>query len=172
MPAAKSSSHFTQKGARSPLIGALLRLPLEAVWERVLERLHGAGFDDLDPAHMKVLQFPGPDGDRPTELAVRLRVTKQALNYLLGQLEELGYLERVPDPDDARARRIRVTARGDAAIEVVRAAVREVEREWERALGNDRFAELRALLMELAAQTGAGLADAGAADAGAAGGGR
>ena len=81
-----------------PLIGALLRIPWEATQRRMLERLHERGFDDLDAAHLNVFQYPGPQGARPTELAARLRISKQALNYLLGELERLGYLERRPTP--------------------------------------------------------------------------
>jgi len=86
---------------------------------------------------------------RPSDLAVRMRVTKQALNYLLGDLERLGYLERRPDPNDRRARRIALTDRGRALIPVIRNAVVETEREWAAALGEDRFAQLRELLLEL-----------------------
>ena len=78
-----------------------------------------------------------------------MRVTKQALNYLLGDLERHQYSERRPDPDDRRARRIAMTDRGRALIPVIRDAVAEAEREWEAALGADRFARLRELLVEL-----------------------
>ena len=115
----------------------------------MLERLHERGFDDLDAAHLNVLQYPGPQGLRPSELAARLRVSKQALNYLLGDLERWGYIERRPDPDDLRSRRIALTRRGVAAGHVIREAVRDTEREWSRRLGAKRFAELRALLVEL-----------------------
>ena len=80
----------------------------------MLERLHEHGFDDLAPAHLIVLQYPGPDGMRPSDLAVRLGMSKQALNYLLGELERFGYIERRPDPDDMRSKRIAMTRRGDA----------------------------------------------------------
>jgi DNA-binding MarR family transcriptional regulator len=152
MTVVDSSSDFTKRADRTPLIGALLRMPWEAVRRRMLERLHAGGFDDLEPPHLNVLQYPGPDGTRPSELAARLRMSKQALNYLLGQLERLGYIERRADPDDLRSKRIHVTVRGDSAIEVIRDAVREIEREWERALGAERFALLRGLLAELASQ--------------------
>jgi DNA-binding MarR family transcriptional regulator len=132
-----------------PLIGALLRRQWEVVRDRMLERLHERGFDDLALQHVAVLQWPGPDGARPSELAARLRMTKQALNYLLGDLERLGYLERRPDPDDRRSRRIVVTAHGLEAMRVMRAAVRAVERDWERELGKRGFAELRDLLARL-----------------------
>jgi DNA-binding MarR family transcriptional regulator len=145
-----SSSRFTtSEPFGPPLIGALLRMPWEAVQRRMLERLHEHGFDDLDAAHMNVFQYPGPQGAKPSELASRLRVSKQALNYLLGELERLGYLERHPDPDDLRAKRVALTRRGTSAIEVIRDAVAELETEWGRKLGSKRFANLRALLQEL-----------------------
>ena len=149
-----SSSHFTKEAAEEqpfgpPLIGALLRLPWEAVQRRMLERLHERGFDDLDAAHLNVFQYPGPQGARPSELAARLRISKQALNYLLGELERLGYLERRPDPDDRRSRRVVLTDRGTSAIGVIRDAVGEVEAAWTRQLGPERFAQLRGLLLEV-----------------------
>jgi DNA-binding MarR family transcriptional regulator len=115
----------------------------------MLERLHERGFDDLVSAHLAVMQYPGPQDMRPSELAARLRTSKQALNYLLGELERLGYLERRPDPDDRRSKRIAVTERGRAVAAVIRDAVGEMEEEWSERLGPERFAELRALLLEL-----------------------
>jgi DNA-binding MarR family transcriptional regulator len=132
-----------------PLIGALLRLPWEAVQRRMLERLHERGFDDLDAAHLNVFQFPGPQGTRPSELAARLRISKQALNYLLGELERLEYLERRPDPDDLRSKRVAITPRGVSAIGVIREAVGEVETGWAQQLGPKRFAQLRSILLDL-----------------------
>jgi DNA-binding MarR family transcriptional regulator len=149
-----SSSDFTDPPADGvpfgpPLIGALLRTPWQAVQRRMLERLHQHGFDDLDAAHLTVFQYPGPHGSRPSELAAKLRVSKQALNYLLGQLERVGYLERRPDPDDLRSKRVALTPRGVAAIRVIREAVAEMETVWSRQLGPERFAQLRDLLLEL-----------------------
>lgn len=149
-----SSSPFTTSagvGSRvgPPLIGALLRMPYELVRERMLEHLHEHGFDDLDAPHLNVLQYPGPDGARPSDLAARLRISKQALNYLLGQLERLGYLERVADDADLRSRRIALTTRGQEALRVIRDAVAEVEAAWSEQLGAERFTQLRALLHEL-----------------------
>jgi DNA-binding MarR family transcriptional regulator len=74
---------------------------------------------------------------------------RQALNYLLGELERLGYLERRPDPDDLRSKRIALTPRGSSAIRVIRDAVSEMETRWTRQLGPKRFAQLRGLLLEL-----------------------
>src|SRR6478672_3733769 len=102
-----SSSRFTEgQPVGPPLIGALLRFPWETVQRHMLERLHERGFDDLDAAHLNVFQYPGPQGARPSDLAARLRMTKQALNYLLGELERRGYLERRADADDLRSKRV------------------------------------------------------------------
>jgi DNA-binding MarR family transcriptional regulator len=144
-----SSSNFTTVAFGPPLIGALLRMPWEAVQRRMLELLHERGFDDLDAAHLNVFQYPGPQGARPSELAAQLRISKQALNYLLGELERLGYLERRPDPDDLRSKRIVLTPRGTSAILVIRDAVAEMETAWSKRLGPKRFAQLRRLLVEL-----------------------
>lgn len=150
----RSSSSFTKdsQGGQPfgpPLIGALLRMPWEEVQRRMLKALHKQGFQDLDAAHLNVFRYPGPQGARPSELAARLRVSKQALNYLLGEIESLGYLERRPDPDDRRSKRIALTPRGTSAIHVIREAVREVEVAWAQELGAKRFAQLRRLLIDL-----------------------
>jgi len=149
-----SSSRFTKTAPDTqpfgpPLIGALLRIPWEAVQQHMLQRLHERGFDDLEAAHLNVFQYPGPQGARPTELATRLRISKQALNYLLGELERLDYLERRPDPDDMRSKRVALTRRGTSAIRVIREAVHDLETAWARQLGPKRFDQLRRLLLEL-----------------------
>jgi DNA-binding MarR family transcriptional regulator len=116
---------------------------------RMLERLHQSGFDDLDAPHLNVLQYPGPQGMRPSDLAAELNMSKQALNYLLGELERRGYLERDAHPDDMRAKRILLTRRGRSAVKVIREAVGDTERDWAEQLGPMRFDQLRALLVEL-----------------------
>ena len=147
----KKSSRFTKSPAQppEPLIGALLRIPYEAVREHILDRLHAAGFDDIDQAHFNVLQYPGPHGRRPSEVTAHARVSKQAMNYLLNQLEERGYFERRPDPDDARSKRIVLTRRGEAVRQAIRDAVSELEAEWATLLGPRRFTTLKQLLREL-----------------------
>ena len=148
-----SSSDFTTSGSTQPpgppLIGALLRMALETVQKEMLEALHAGGFDDLEPHHLTVLQYPGPHGLRPSDLAARLKISKQALNYKLGELERLGYLERLPDPDDLRFRRIALTERGRSIVPVIRAAVEATEREWARILGGDQLDRLRSTLLQL-----------------------
>jgi DNA-binding MarR family transcriptional regulator len=131
------------------LIGALLRIPYEAVRDRMLSGLHERGYTDLVAAHLNLLLWPGPENQRPSELAIHTRMSKQALNYLLGQLEQLGYLTRRDDDTDQRSKRIHLTPRGQAAIRAIREIVHEVEAEWEQQLGPRKFAQLRDILMEL-----------------------
>ena len=132
-----------------PLIGALLRMPGDTVRARMLGALHERGFTDIVPAHLMLLRWPGPQGRRPSELAAESQMTKQAANYLLGQLEALGYLERRRDPDDQRSRRVHLTPRGRRVAETMREAVTELEAEWRTLLGHDDFERLRGLLMRL-----------------------
>jgi DNA-binding MarR family transcriptional regulator len=147
------SSGFTQPDAEPapppPLIGALLRVPWETVRERMLSGLHDRGFTDLVAAHVDVWRYPGPENQRPLDLAIQTRMTKQALNYLLGQLEQLGYLTRETDRNDQRSKRVRLTARGKAATRAIYEIVQEVETEWEQRLGPRKFRQLRRLLTEL-----------------------
>ena len=133
----------------TPLLGALMRMPVDAIRERMLAALHDQGFDDLIPAHLIVLRWPGPDGLRPVEIAAQSGMSKQALNYLLGQLEETGYLERVDDPDDRRSKRVRMTKRGWAAGQVMRATVGEIEQEFVDAHGKEELESLLAHLKDL-----------------------
>jgi DNA-binding MarR family transcriptional regulator len=148
------SSGFTQPGSEGftpppPLIGALLRVPFETVRDRMLASLHERGFTDLVAAHLDVFQYPGPENQRPLQLATQTRMSKQALNYLLGQLEHLGYLTREPDDSDQRSKRVRLTAKGHAAIKAIREIVQDLEHEWEQQLGPRKFAQLRNLLTQL-----------------------
>jgi len=147
------SSDFTQTDVAPvpppPLIGALLRVPWETVRERMLAGLHERGFTDLVAAHVDVWRYPGPENQRPVELAIQTRMTKQALNYLLGQLEQLGYLTRETDRNDQRSKRIRLTPRGHAATTAIYEIIQEVEAEWEQQLGPRKFGQLRRLLTQL-----------------------
>ncbi len=152
------SSDFTQPFAETnpaapPLIGALLRIPFETVRDRMLTGLHERGYTDLIAAHLNVLQYPGPENVRPSEPATRTRMSKQALNYLLRQLEQLGCLTRKEDDSDQRSKRIHLTRKGHAAITAIREIVQEVEADLERQLGARQFAQLRELLAQLQAIT-------------------
>jgi DNA-binding MarR family transcriptional regulator len=132
-----------------PLIGALLRAPLDTIRARMIDALHVAGFTDVVPAHFAVFRYPPPDGRRPSDAAADAGMTRQAMGYLLGQLEELGYLTRDDDPADQRSKRIHLTERGYAAAHTIRQAVREIEAELEAELGLEEYTQLRRLLVKL-----------------------
>src|SRR5215216_2943849 len=132
-----------------PLIGALVRRPTEAVHLRILREANEAGFADLVPAHLAVLRYPGPNGRRPSEMAADVGMTKQAMNYLLGQLEQLGYVARHDDPDDQRSKRVHLTERGEDLRRAIRRSVMEVEEELEEELGAAAYGQLRKLLVRL-----------------------
>jgi len=131
------------------LIGALLRVPAQAIQRRIITELNAAGFEELRVPHMAVLQFPGPDGVRPGLLAERAGMSKQAMNQLLRSLEGCGYLVRSDAPDEGRARIVRFTKRGRAAYAKAHDILRDIEREWSTVLGPKRFAELKELLLRV-----------------------
>jgi DNA-binding MarR family transcriptional regulator len=131
------------------LIGALLRVPAQAIHRRIIRELNAAGFRELRMPHMAVLQFPGPDGVRPGVLAERAGMSKQAMNQLLRSLEALGYLARSDAPDEARARIVRLTKRGRAAWVKIHEILRDIEREWSTELGAKPFIELKELLLRV-----------------------
>ena len=131
------------------LIGALLRVPAQAIHRRIINELNAAGFEELRVPHMAVLQFPGPDGVRPGTLAERAGMSKQAMNQLLRSLEALGYIARADAPDEGRARIVRLTKRGRAAYAKVHDILRDIEREWSAELGPRQFADLKALLQRV-----------------------
>jgi DNA-binding MarR family transcriptional regulator len=124
-------------------------MPVDVVRARMLATLHEHGFTDIVAAHLVLLRWPGPPGRRPSEIAAESEMSKQAVNYLLGQLETLGYLERHPDPDDHRSRQVHLTPRGRDVATTMRRAVSEIETEWTTLLGHDDFEQLRTLLTRL-----------------------
>ena len=129
--------------------GLLLYIPYRWLENRVVEALARAGFTDITVAQMKIMQRIGADGTRLTELAEQAQVTKQTAGFLVDQLAKSGWVERVPDPSDKRARLVRVAARGKEALPVAAAAVAEVEAEWTSHLGKQRMAQLRSILGDL-----------------------
>ena len=129
------------------LIGALLSVPAQTIHRRIIRELNAAGFDELRLPHMAALQFPGPDGVRPSILAERAGISKQALNQLLRSLEGFDYIVRSDVVGDGNARMVRLTKRGRAAYSKIIDILRDIERDWSNELGPNRFAQLKGLLM-------------------------
>lgn len=143
MPSERSDS------APGPYLGALLRTAWERAVQQITADLVDSGFDDLGPAHLRVFWYPGPDGARPSDLASRMSITKQSVNDLVGHLEAAGYLVREPDPDDGRARVLRLTAKGRRLQSVVDETARRFEERVSAALGARRTEQLRASLKQV-----------------------
>jgi DNA-binding MarR family transcriptional regulator len=134
---------------KNMLIGALLRVPAEAIHRRIIRELNEAGFKGLSLAHMAVFRYPSPDGVRPSVLAERAGMSKQAMNRLLGTLEDLGYLQRSDAPDEGRARLVHFTKHGHAAYAKAIDVLHDIEREWNAELGPKDFAKLKDLLFRV-----------------------
>ena len=143
---------MTQAGEEDRrMIGALLRIPREAALRQVVAGLAAADFGDVRPAHFTVFQHIPPEGIRLTALADAALMTKQSMGYLVDDLEALGYVERVPDPTDRRAKVVRLTARGRAVEETVRKVIWQIEADWAARLGQEEYQHLTRLLRALIA---------------------
>jgi DNA-binding MarR family transcriptional regulator len=112
-------------------------------------RSAAAGFGDTTAAQGRVFARIDPDGTRLTNLAERALITKQTAGFLVDQLERAGYVRRVPDPRDARARLVQIAERGRAAVEVARQTEAKVEAEWTAHLGEEATTQLRHALARL-----------------------
>jgi len=117
--------------------------------ELVSEGLSARGFGDIRPAHGALAQHIGDRGSRITDLAQLAQVTKPTVVYLVNELGRLGYVERIPDPADGRAKLVRLTERGRRAQQAARELVAQIEEDWTRALGRQDFDSLRTLLERL-----------------------
>ena len=143
---------MTQAGEEDRrMIGALLRIPREAALRQVVAGLAAADFGDVRPAHFTVFQHIPPQGIRLTALADAALMTKQSMGYLVDDLEALGYVERVPDPTDRRAKVVRLTARGQTVEETVRTVIGQIEADWAARLGQEEYQHLTRLLRALIA---------------------
>lgn len=128
-----------------PYLGAMLRL----CWQRTRAHMHAAvradGFTDLQEAHFAAFSYPLPNGVRPSDFARQLRMSRQAANYLVGQMEVLGYLERRAGPNGERSL-IYLTARGSKVADVIYASLRDLQTQWAEEVGHKRFREFMEVL--------------------------
>ena len=127
-------------------LGLLCFIGARAVETRVLAALAAAGFDDITPAQGRVAARLGPSGTRIGDLAEQALVTKQTATATVDRLERAGYVRRVQDPTDARARLVVIAERGEEAIKVARVAEAEIEAEWVAHLGARAARQLREAL--------------------------
>jgi DNA-binding MarR family transcriptional regulator len=145
------SSRLPKTSARAAPenLAILLREPFRAGTDVLHRRFAERGHPEIRPPHGDVMQFLDDDGTRVSVLAERARITKQSMAELVAHLERLGYVERVPDPSDRRAKLVRATQRGKQLYAIAREVVAEIEAEWTRRLGKAKMRQLRELLEEL-----------------------
>lgn len=134
--------------AEVPNVGVLMFVAYREMERRAFVALQEAGFE-ITMAQARLAARLTPDGMRLTRLAESARVTKQTAGVLVDQLEQHGYVERVPDPTDARARLIRAAPRGQAMVDVANRATSQVLAEWGAHLGDDEMRHLHATLTRL-----------------------
>lgn len=133
-------------------LGILLREPFRIGSELLHEHFAASGHPDVRPPHGNVFQYLDADGTRVSVLAQRAQITKQSMAELVAHLERNGYVERVPDPSDRRARLVRATSRGREVYAIARTFVAELEEQWAERLGKAKMQQLRRLLEELNAR--------------------
>lgn len=138
---------------QDPGLGVLLFVANRCLEQRAQDAVEAAGITDLTPAQAKVASRIGPHGTRVSDLAAQARITKQSAAFLVEQLEANGYVERVPDPSDGRARLVRLTPKADGAIAAAGAEVERVLAEWADHLGAERLRRLHETLLDLRAIT-------------------
>ena len=134
--------------APQPNLGVLLFLPYRHMEQRILEAVAAAGHPITLP-QARLFQRVDREGSRLTRLAESAQVSKQAAKFLVDQLEGAGYVERVPDPTDGRARLIRATQRGREVIALAGTVQRDIEQEWRDHLGEPATDELERILVRL-----------------------
>ena len=135
----------------APMI-RLLGLAFDQFSEELSERVAAAGYPDIRPGHGCVFgNIDAESGSRLTDLAERANMTKQSVGEVTSDLEERGYIERVPDPSDGRAKIIRLTPQGREAYRIGRELIDGLERDWAERYGEERVTALREALEAVAA---------------------
>jgi DNA-binding MarR family transcriptional regulator len=142
-------SSASRKAARIPLTG-LLDVALEAMLAEFRVELEASEFTDIRPTHGCVFRFVKGEGMRLTRLAELASMTKQSVGEIVDDLVDRGYVKRVPDPGDRRAKLICLTERGDAAQRRGFGLFAEVEKRWMERYGREKIAQLRETLEEIA----------------------
>jgi DNA-binding MarR family transcriptional regulator len=135
--------------SRPQNLGLLLREPFRIGSEELHRRIAERGHPEIRAPHGDVFGFLDDGGTQVSELARRAQITKQSMAELVAHLERHGYVERVPDPGDRRAKLVRATARGREVYASAREVIAEIEREWTALLGARNMRRLRELLQQL-----------------------
>jgi len=130
----------------------LMRLLQQHYAQLVDAALRGAGFGDIRQGNAKVFPFVPEEGISVGEIAVLAGVRKQTMAEAVDQLVRAGYLERRPNPHDARSRLIFLTERGKAARPIAVTAGDRVEEHWAELTSPEEIESLRSRLLHLVQQ--------------------
>ena len=141
----RSENHGAEDGRVAPL-PTLLARARDITIEMLHRRLDDEGFEGIRYRHGSVFRFIDPAGSRLTALAARSGLTKQAIGEVVDELERLGYVERTADPNDRRAKIIRLTERGAEAQNGAARILGDVEQQWAQHLGQEQIDMLRRTL--------------------------
>jgi DNA-binding MarR family transcriptional regulator len=142
----RGSSHTTD---RRENIGRLLLRAQRDFDAELNARLREQGYPDVRLAHSALFAHIDSGGTRSSELAERAGMTKQGMGQLVADLEKKGYVERVEDPADGRAKLVRLTKKGRRHVLDAREIIGEIEEAYARRLGDGRLEMLRAILKDL-----------------------
>ena len=137
------------EGSQEPGLAVLLFIANRALEQRATDAVAAAGYTDITLAQARIAARIGPHGTRVSDLAAQARVTKQSAAFLVEQLETAGYVERVPDPSDGRARLVRLTERSSGMAQAANAEVDRVLAEWADHVGADRLQLVHDVLRDL-----------------------
>lgn len=136
------------KSPALPSLGVLLFIPYRQMEQRILDALAAAGCR-ISLAQARLFQRVDQEGSRLSRLAEAAQLSKQAAGFLVDQLERGGYVERIPDPRDGRARLVTITKRGREVIAIAALEQARVEAEWTEHLGPEAVAQLSETLVRL-----------------------
>ena len=134
---------------KSPSTATLLFQAFQGLIDQLVADLHKAGYKEIRSAHSRVFEHLPAKGARVARMAEAAQMTQQSMTELVDYLEELGYVERLPDPSDRRAKIVRLTETGTKLSAAGRDAMRKIDASWEARLGKERLHDMRLALAEV-----------------------
>lgn len=124
-------------------IGFLLRNAYDHLNKQLYSQLDEAGFPDIRPSHSAVFRSIQVGGSRASWLAEKAGMTKQSMAYLIDSLQKLGYVTSQTDPADRRAQLVKLTTKGESAMQTLMSLSMKIESEWAQQFGESEFAHMR-----------------------------
>ena len=133
----------------TPSTANLLLQAFQCLIDQLVADLHKAGYREIRSAHSRVFEHLPAKGERVARMAQTAQMTQQSMTELVEYLEGLGYVERLPDPRDGRAKLVRLTDTGEKVSAAGRASMRRIDASWDSHLGKDRMQEMRSALNDV-----------------------